>query len=183
MGNWLNSLFNKKKDVRIVMIGLDNAGKTTILYKLKLGEIVTTIPTIGFNVETVTRAGLCMNVWDIGGQSKIRPLWHHYYQGTHGIIFVVDSTDHERFTNSDKNGNESVYGELTSILTTDLLKGVPLLIMANKCDSVNAKSTTSICTILNLYSVKNRPWNCIATSALTGEGIDVGLQWLSKQVK
>ena len=71
-----------KKDVRILMVGLDAAGKTTILYKLKLGEIVTTIPTIGFNVETVEYKNISFTVWDVGGQDKIRPLWRHYYQNT-----------------------------------------------------------------------------------------------------
>lgn len=74
-----------KKDMRILMVGLDAAGKTTILYKLKLGEIVTTIPTIGFNVETVEYKGIVFTVWDVGGQTKIRPLWRHYFQNTQGI--------------------------------------------------------------------------------------------------
>ena len=87
------------------MVGLDAAGKTTILYKLKLGEIVTTIPTIGmmfecrffitllpgFNVETVEYKNISFTVWDVGGQDKIRPLWRHYFQNTQGLIFVVSS--------------------------------------------------------------------------------------------
>ncbi|KAG8081150.1 hypothetical protein GUJ93_ZPchr0007g4372 [Zizania palustris] len=74
----------------------DAAGKTTILYKLKLGEIVTTIPTIGFNVETVEYKNISFTVWDVGGQDKIRPLWRHYFQNTQGLIFVVDSNDRDR---------------------------------------------------------------------------------------
>ena len=62
----------KKKDV-FLMVGLDAAGKTTILYKLKLGEVVTTIPTIGFNVEQVDYKNISFTVWDVGGQDKIRP--------------------------------------------------------------------------------------------------------------
>lgn len=77
----LTRLFGKKQ-MRILMVGLDAAGKTTILYKLKLGEIVTTIPTIGFNVETVEYKNICFTVWDVGGQDKIRPLWRHYFQNT-----------------------------------------------------------------------------------------------------
>ena len=77
-------------------VGLDAAGKTTILYKLKLGEVVTTIPTIGFNVEAIEYGNLTLTVWDIGGQDKIRPLWRHYYQSTQGVIFVVDSNDRDR---------------------------------------------------------------------------------------
>merc|ERR1719221_1259904 len=83
-------------DVRILMVGLDAAGKTTILYKFKIGEVITTIPTIGFNVETVQYKNISFTVWDVGGQDKIRPLWRHYYHGTNGLIFVVDSNDRER---------------------------------------------------------------------------------------
>merc|ERR1712070_1323269 len=99
MGLTFSSIFGRlfgKKDCRILMVGLDAAGKTTILYKLKLGEIVTTIPTIGFNVETVEYKNISFTVWDVGGQDKIRPLWRHYYQNTQGVIFVVDSNDRDR---------------------------------------------------------------------------------------
>nr|ACM09579.1 ADP-ribosylation factor 4 [Salmo salar] len=99
MGLTISSIFSRlfgKKQMRILMVGLDAAGKTTILYKLKLGEIVTTIPTIGFNVETVEYKNICFTVWDVGGQDKIRPLWRHYFQNTQGLIFVVDSNDRER---------------------------------------------------------------------------------------
>uniref|UniRef100_A0A3B4UR19 ADP-ribosylation factor 4-like n=1 Tax=Seriola dumerili TaxID=41447 RepID=A0A3B4UR19_SERDU len=85
MGLTISSIFGRlfgKKQMRILMVGLDAAGKTTILYKLKLGEIVTTIPTIGFNVETVEYKNISFTVWDVGGQDKIRPLWRHYFQNT-----------------------------------------------------------------------------------------------------
>ncbi|XP_043114519.1 ADP-ribosylation factor 1-like [Puntigrus tetrazona] len=89
MGNIFANLFKVfgKKEMRILMVGLDAAGKTTILYKLKLGEIVTTIPTIGFNVETVEYKNISFTVWDVGGQDKIRPLWRHYFQNTQGKAF------------------------------------------------------------------------------------------------
>ncbi|CAN6446285.1 unnamed protein product [Victoria cruziana] len=99
MGLTFTKLFSRlfaKKEMRILMVGLDAAGKTTILYKLKLGEIVTTIPTIGFNVETVEYKNISFTVWDVGGQDKIRPLWRHYFQNTQGLIFVVDSNDRDR---------------------------------------------------------------------------------------
>lgn len=97
--------------MRILMVGLDAAGKTTILYKLKLGEVVTTIPTIGFNVETVEYKNLSFTVWDVGGQDKIRPLWRHYYQGTNGLIYVVDSNDRDRI--------EDAREEMTKMLNED----------------------------------------------------------------
>eukprot|EP00126_Sphaerothecum_destruens_P004166 Sdes_comp18035_c0_seq1m7357 len=99
MGLTISRVFSRlfgKQEMRILMVGLDAAGKTTILYKLKLGEIVTTIPTIGFNVETVEYKNISFTVWDVGGQDKIRPLWRHYFQNTQGLIFVVDSNDRDR---------------------------------------------------------------------------------------
>jgi ADP-ribosylation factor 6 len=84
MGGQFSKMMGKifgSKEMRLLMLGLDAAGKTTILYKLKLGQDVTTIPTVGFNVETVTYKNVKFNVWDVGGQDKIRPLWRHYYSG------------------------------------------------------------------------------------------------------
>merc|ERR1711963_1141161 len=78
------------------MLGLDNAGKTTTLYKIKLGEVVQTTPTIGFNVESVQRKNLKLSVWDVGGQDQIRGLWRHYFLNTRAVIFVVDSNDTNR---------------------------------------------------------------------------------------
>ena len=100
--------------------GLDAAGKTTILYKLKLGEVVT----IGFNVETVQYKKIEFTVWDVGGQDKIHPLWRHYFQNTQGLIFVVDSNDRERVGESSE--------ELSKMLREDELRDAKLLVFANK---------------------------------------------------
>ncbi len=97
----LFSLFSGKQEARILMLGLDAAGKTTILYKLNLGEVVHTIPTIGFNVETVEYKQVSFTVWDVGGQTKIRPLWRHYYHLIQALIFVVDSCDSQRLAEVD----------------------------------------------------------------------------------
>merc|ERR1711935_754919 len=133
MGLTISSLFGRlfaKKEMRILTVGLDAAGKTTILYKLKLGEIVTTIPTIGFNVETVEYKNISFTVWDVGGQDKIRPLWRHYYQNTQGLIFVVDSSDRERIQES--------HDELHKMLNEDELRDAIVLVFANKQDLPNA---------------------------------------------
>merc|ERR1719449_328928 len=103
------------REMRILMVGLDAAGKTTILYKLKLGEVVNTIPTIGFNVETVQYQDIEFTVWDVGGQEKIRPLWRHYYANNSGIIFVVDSADTDRL-NDENNMAGSAKEELMRCL-------------------------------------------------------------------
>ena len=124
------------KEMRILMVGLDAAGKTTILYKLKLGEIVTTIPTIGFNVETVEYKNISFTVWDVGGQDKIRPLWRYYFQNTQGIIFVVDSNDRDRIAEARE--------ELQQMLNEDELRDALLLVFANKQDLPNAMNAAEI---------------------------------------
>ncbi|CAD6567327.1 MAG: hypothetical protein CYPHOPRED_001617 [Cyphobasidiales sp. Tagirdzhanova-0007] len=170
----VSSLFGKK-EMRILMVGLDAAGKTTILYKLKLGEIVTTIPTIGFNVETVEYKNISFTVWDVGGQDKIRPLWRHYFQNTQGIIFVVDSNDHERVTEARE--------ELQRMLNEDELRDALLLIFANKQDLPNAMGAPEITDKLGLHALRNRDWFIQATCATSGDGLYEGLEWLSEKLK
>lgn len=158
-----------------MMVGLDAAGKTTILYKLKLGEIVTTIPTIGFNVETVEYKNISFTVWDVGGQDKIRPLWRHYFQNTQGLIFVVDSNDRERVTEAKE--------ELGRMLGEDELRDAVLLVFANKQDLPNAMSPSEITEKLGLNVLRQRTWYIQATCATNGEGLYEGLDWLSNQLK
>uniref|UniRef100_A0A3B4GXM1 ADP-ribosylation factor 3 n=1 Tax=Pundamilia nyererei TaxID=303518 RepID=A0A3B4GXM1_9CICH len=203
-GNLLKSLIGKK-EMRILMVGLDAAGKTTILYKLKLGEIVTTIPTIGFNVETVEYKNISFTVWDVGGQDKIRPLWRHYFQNTQGLIFVVDSNDRERVNEARE--------ELMRMLAEDELRDAVLLVFANKqvsatlrsplllrllphqlpdghfvlCDFVqdlpNAMNAAEITDKLGLHSLRHRNWYIQATCATSGDGLYEGLDWLANQLK
>ena len=171
MGGIIGRLFNPPQEMRILMVGLDAAGKTSILYKLKLGEIITTVPTIGFNVETVEYKKINFTVWDIGGQDKIRPLWRHYYQNTQGIIFVIDSNDKDRI----QEANE----ELQRMLKEDELRNATLLILANKQDLPNAMSVSKITKELELNSLTSRKWYIQATNATTGTGLYEGLDWLS----
>jgi len=178
MGITFSTIFNQlfgKKDMRILMVGLDAAGKTTILYKLKLGEIVTTIPTIGFNVETVEYKNISFTVWDVGGQDKIRPLWRHYFQNTQGVIFVVDSNDRDRMTESKD--------ELARMLGEDELRDAVLLVLANKQDLPQALSPAEVTEKLGLPGLSGRKWYIQATCATTGEGLIEGLEWLSGQLK
>ncbi|CAL5346789.1 unnamed protein product [Camellia sinensis] len=178
-----------KKEMRILMVGLDAAGKTTILYKLKLGEIVTTIPTIGkcvvggcyrkneisgFNVETVEYKNISFTVWDVGGQDKIRPLWRHYFQNTQGLIFVVDSNDRDRVVEA--------RDELHRMLNEDELRDAVLLVFANKQDLPNAMNAAEITDKLGLHSLRQRHWYIQSTCATSGEGLYEGLDWLSNNI-
>ncbi|KAE8788834.1 ADP-ribosylation factor [Hordeum vulgare] len=177
MGLTFTKLFSRlfaKKEMRILMVGLDAAGKTTILYKLKLGEIVTTIPTIGFNVETVEYKNISFTVWDVGGQDKIRPLWRHYFQNTQGLIFVVDSNDRDRVVEA--------RDELHRMLNEDELRDAVLLVFANKQDLPNAMNAAEITDKLGLHSLRQRHWYIQSTCATTGEGLYEGLDWLSSNI-
>lgn len=161
---------------RILMLGLDAAGKTTVLYKIKLNETVATIPTIGFNVETVQPVkGLTFTVWDVGGQDKIRPLWRHYYQNCEGLIYVVDSADRERMIEARE--------ELFGILDSDEMRGVPVVIVANKQDLPGSQSVAQIVDQLCLQKLVGRQWYVQAACATTGEGVYEAMSQLAPMVK
>ena len=175
MGFLFSKLFSiliNKKDVRILMVGLDGAGKTSILYQLKMAELVRTIPTIGFNVEQLDYKGLKFTIWDVGGQDKIRILWKHYYQNTDGLIFVVDCNDEERF----EKANEI----LKIILTNKELENTCLLVFANKQDINGAISPVELTKILDMGNLKNRKWLVQGSSAVSGQGLKEGFDWLAK---
>ena len=150
---------------------MDAAGKTTILYQLKLGEMTNTAPTLGFNVETVAYKNIEFMVWDMGGQDAIRPLWRHYYENAQALIFVVDSADAERL--------EEAKEELAKLMDEEELRDAVLLVYANKQDMPEAKSVQEVADDLELTSLQKRAWYIQACSASTGEGIKEGLDWLA----
>ncbi|WAR18621.1 ARF-like protein [Mya arenaria] len=173
----LYSLFDEwgNNPARIIMLGLDAAGKTTVLYKLKLNETVSTIPTIGFNVETVSPVkGLKFTVWDIGGQSKIRPLWRQYFKDADGLIYVVDSCDRSRMAEARE--------ELFGILESEEMRSVPVVVLANKQDLTDALEPSGIIDALCLRQLTDRKWYVKGTSARTGDGLFEGVEQLATLV-
>jgi ADP-ribosylation factor 1/2 len=139
MGNF-SSFFQRlvaKKHVRILMVGLDGAGKTSILYKLKMGESVATLPTVGFNVESIEHKNVHFTVWDVGGQDKLRPLWRHYYSTTDAIIFVVDSNDRSRVSEA--------RNQLHKMLDDPDLDDAILLVFSNKRVNTILNITQCMC--------------------------------------
>ncbi|CAI7880691.1 unnamed protein product [Closterium sp. NIES-53] len=170
----LSSLFGER-EARILVLGLDNAGKTTILYRLQVGEVVSTIPTIGFNVETVQYKNIKFQVWDLGGQTSIRPYWRCYYPNTQAVIYVVDSTDVDRMGTSKE--------EFHAILDEEELKEAVVLVYANKQDLPGAMSEVQVSDALGLHKIKSRPWAIYKTSAVKGDGLFEGLDWLSETLK
>ena len=145
----------------------------SLSFRSSVFVVVTTIPTIGFNVETVEYKNISFTVWDVGGQDKIRPLWRHYYQNTQGLIFVVDSNDSDRI--------DAARDELHRMLNEDELRDAVLLVFANKQDLPNAMSAAEMTDKLGLHGLRPsyRQWYIQACCATTGDGLYEGLDWLS----
>jgi Arf/Sar family protein len=178
MGQAFRKLFDAffgNSEMRVVMLGLDAAGKTTILYKLHIGEVLSTVPTIGFNVEKVQYKNVMFTVWDVGGQEKLRPLWRHYFNNTDGLIYVVDSLDRER--------TEKARAEFQAIVNDPLMLNSVILVFANKQDMKGAMTATEVCEGLGLYDLKNRLWHIQGSCALKGDGLYEGLDWLAGTLK
>jgi len=167
------SNFGNSKTNKILMLGLDNAGKTTILQKLKFNIYTPTLPTIGFNVEQVDYKNIHMLIWDIGGQTAIRRLWRHHFEQTDAIVFVVDSCDDERMIDAKE--------ELGMLMSDPELSDAVLLVYANKID-MTTKTVAKITEELGLYEMR-RKWHIQGSCAPTGDGLIEGLDWLSQELK
>jgi len=166
----------QERELRLLILGLDNAGKTTILKKF-LGEDTSEIaPTLGFAIKTVEHNNFKLNFWDVGGQQTIRAYWRNYFEVTDGIIWVVDSSDKWRL--------DTCRDELAALLLDEQVMGASLLIFANKQDLPNALSGDAIAKHLNLGSEQyaKRHWSIMPCSAQTGEGLVEGIDWLVDDV-
>jgi small GTP-binding protein len=165
------------------VIGLDAAGKTTFLYKVRsfqpalLGtaEIVTPIPVIGFNVETLETKRHTFQSWDIGGYKydKMRTLWCKYMRNAVGLIFFIDSTDRGRVSDAK--------AELGKFLKEEELNGIPLLIVANKCDLPDGMHHSEIVESLELNVMSGRSWQVILSCMTSGEGMIEILTWVKER--
>ncbi|XP_044271960.1 ADP-ribosylation factor-like protein 3 [Tribolium madens] len=164
-----------ERELRLLLLGLDNAGKTTILKTLASEDINHVTPTAGFNIKSVISEGFKLNVWDIGGQRKIRPYWKNYFENTDVLIYVVDSSDKKRL--------EETGIELYELLTDDKLQDVPLLVYANKQDLPEALTAADLAQALGLPSIKDRPWQIQACTAVRGDGVREGMEWVCKSIK
>lgn len=164
-----------KKDFRVVILGLGAAGKTTLLYKLKLGEVITTIPTISCNVESVTYKNISFTMWDVNGRHS--PLWRHYFKDCAGVIFVVDSSDRYQI-------DELKY-EMQTLDQEGELNDAVFLIFANKQDLPGCMTVIELYETLGLFKFEakyKRNFHVQPCSAVQGDGLQEGFEWLSQQL-
>mmetsp|Transcript_30078 Transcript_30078/g.49934 ORF Transcript_30078/g.49934 Transcript_30078/m.49934 type:complete len:188 (-) Transcript_30078:279-842(-) len=177
----LKKVKEEERDIRLLILGLDNAGKTTIV-KRCCGQPLDDIePTLGFSIQTLEYddGKYRLHLWDIGGQSSIRAYWRNYFEQTDGLIFVVDSTDPHRL--------QLVKEELQSLLQQERLAGATLLVLANKQDIKEGCLTESeIADALELkegIQYKNRHWAIYGCSAFTGQGLEQAMDWLVQDIQ
>jgi len=159
----------KEKEMRILFLGLDNAGKTTILKKLNGEDIMSISPTLGFNIKTFVHRNYTLNIWDVGGQRTLRPYWRNYFEQTDAIVWVVDSSDRMRMKDCKE--------ELHSLLLEDRLVGASLLVFANKQDIAGSLTDTEIRDALDLSNIRSHNWTIWPCSAVTGDNLITGLDW------
>ena len=169
----LQRLKKSDRESKVLVLGLDNSGKTTVLRQLGGEDVSQVTPTQGFNVRSIQKNACSLNMWDIGGQKTIREYWRNHLDCTDVLIFVVDSSDQRRM----KEASE----ELHLLLDEDKLVSVPLLVLANKQDLLNSLSPKEIAGEFDLASIKNRAWRILPCSARNGDLSD-GVDWIMKQI-
>eukprot|EP00922_Rhytidocystis_sp_ex-Travisia-forbesii_P006920 GHVS01010119.1.p1 GENE.GHVS01010119.1~~GHVS01010119.1.p1 ORF type:complete len:186 (-),score=20.21 GHVS01010119.1:141-698(-) len=161
----------KEKEMRWLMLGLDNAGKTTLVKKFLCEDVDSISPTLGFNINTVQYKTFSLNIWDVGGQKSLRSYWRNYFEETEGLVWVVDAADVPRLHDCKQ--------ELHRLLKEERLMGASLLVLANKQDLSNAFTSEQIQQALDLDALTlSRHWCVRACSAKTGEGLMDGVDWL-----
>lgn len=171
----LKKLKRKEKEIRILILGLDNAGKTTVVKKLNGEDTNTISPTLGFNITTLLHNGFNLNLVDVGGQKSIRTYWKNYFESTDALIWVVDSADKMRIKNCK--------AELHNLIQEEQIAGATVLILANKQDLDGSLNCDEIAKQLDLDEIKSTHHCCILPcSALKGDNLLKGMNWLIEDV-
>jgi GTP-binding protein SAR1 len=169
-------LYNKKAN--LLFLGLDNAGKTTLLHMLKNDRMTQTAPTIHPHSEELKMGNIRFNTFDLGGHETARKIWKDYFPAVDGILFLVDSADVKRFTEAKE--------ELENVLNTPELEKIPIAILGNKIDKNGAASEEEIRDSLDingLFSKDSRPMELFMCSVTKKIGYSKALEWLSGYLK
>jgi len=170
---WLSGLFFSKH-AEISIVGLQASGKTSFVNVLGSGQwSEDVVPTVAFNLRRVKKGNVTLKIWDVAGQPKFRSMWERYCNGVDAIVFVVDSTDKEKF--------ESARFELHSLLSQANLASVPLLVLGNKNDLDGHARVEELIEALQLKKIQGRPVSCYSCSMKSQHNLDIVLQWLSER--
>lgn len=173
--DWLRSLFFKK-EMELALIGLQNAGKTSLVNVVATGAFhEDMIPTVGFNMRKVTKGAVTIKLWDLGGQPRFRSMWERYCRGVQAIVFVVDSADLE--------GLEQARKELHGLLSKPSLAGIPLLVLGNKDDLPQSLATNELIVLLELKGLRDREVAVYSISCKSQNNIDITIAWLTAHSK
>nr|QXF29048.1 Arl6 [Gefionella okellyi] len=168
-----------KREVKVLVVGLDNSGKSTILNHLKpkKNAQLEVVPTVGFQVEEFSKSNINFTAFDMSGQGRYRHLWEHYYKDCQGMIFVIDSSDKIRMC--------VVKDELETLLSHPDIrsKRVPILFFANKKDLPGSLSQVDCAMILELDQVTDHAYHIEASDAIKGDGLEEGINWLAEHIK
>ncbi|XP_061693451.1 ADP-ribosylation factor-like protein 11 [Syngnathoides biaculeatus] len=169
-------LTQSSKSPQVILMGLDSAGKTTLLARLLSGKVMDTTPTIGFNVGTFDLdKRTSLTVWDVGGQKSMRPNWRFYLDDCKALVFVVDSSDPSRMPEARK--------ALKKVLKEEKLRGIPLMVLSNKVDQPDTMTVQEISDRLGMSNYPQLQWEIQACSALKGMGLHQAFASIAKLIK
>lgn len=160
----------KDNSLRILILGLDNAGKTTVLKSLLDEDVSSVSPTLGFSIKTVSFDRFRLDLWDVGGQRSLRSYWRNYFEATDGLVWVVDATDRPRLLDC--------RSELHALLGEERLLGADLLILANKSDVEGCMTKDELADLLDLAAIKTHRWAIYHVSAVSGLNIREAFEYL-----
>ncbi|KAL4717727.1 hypothetical protein ACJJTC_000876 [Scirpophaga incertulas] len=165
--------------VTVLVLGLDNSGKSTLLNALRPEEqrLPSTVPTVAQQQDSFQSGGVSFSAWDVSGAPRHRALWERHYRRAHAVIFVVDSADHLRLVVARE--------ELELMLAHPDMSGrwLPLLVLANKSDAPHALTPAQVAAALGLERIADKPWHICASNAISGAGLSDGVAWLARQVR
>lgn len=170
----LRKVRREDKNIRILVLGLDNAGKTTIIRTLNGEDINSVAPTLGFKITSFSYDPFTLNIWDVGGQKSLRTYWKNYFEATDGLVWVVDSADSNKLS--------TCANELHDLLKEERLAGASLLVLANKTDLDGALTYEELESALNLKSIKTHDWALYPVSAVKNHNVSESFQWLIKNI-